>query len=228
MKIFLATAIAALFMLSACASEYGDSGQAVRHVDEWAPLVQVSPPRNLWETQAYEAECDAPATTPNSPVYDIDYHMLTPNERVMRWRAYELQRAFNFFFPDEQHFFTSTAQVYPCFFGGFELSRHDAIVMIVEGKEYEAREFLEYIANFSLIDIFFVPYSFNEIVNVHRQILSANVYPRRWRVNRNHLEGHVRVELFNYSHDEKEFFRTYVLDSPFIRFSCVYNADERT
>ena len=127
-------------------------------------------------------------------------------------------RAYNFFFPNERHFFTSLAQVYPDFFGGFELTRRTAIVMIVEGKQDEAYEFLAYLENFNTIDILYVPHSFNKIAAIHRQIVGAGFHPRRWRAIRNHLEGVVIIELFDYTDKEKAFFKENILDSPFVRF----------
>ena len=218
MKISSTITIAALFMLSACASENNGNSQASQHIDEWSPFVQVAPPRDIWETQTFEAVYCPCASTPNTPNYAIDYYMLTPEERIFRWREYEIQRAFNFFFPDELHFFTSTAQTYPDFFGGFELSRRIARVMIVENRENEAQEFLAYLERFKTIEIYFVPRSFNDLIAVHRLIISANIYPRRWHVIRNHMEGYVQIELFDYSEEEKAFFREHVLDSPLVQF----------
>ena len=222
-----ATAIIAIWtfiLLTACGNENAYADLAGRPVDAWTPFVQVTPPQGIWEVRTFEAVNIHRSTASSSPTYHLDYHMITPEERLFRWREYEMQRAFNFFFPEERHFFTSTAQVYPDFFGGFELTRRSAIVMIVEGKEYEAYEFLTYLENFTTIEVLYVPRSFNEIAAMHRLITCASFHPRRWRAIRNHQEGVVIVELFDYTEKEKAFFRENILNSPFVQFR---NRNER-
>ena len=64
-------------------------------------------------------------------------------------------------------------------------------------------------------------FSSNFTMYLQRQILDSGVYPMLWW---SHIEGtpsRVVVFLFNYSEDEKLFFREFVSNSPLIKFVCL-------
>ena len=223
MKLTAIAAIFALILLSACGSENAHANETCQPVDEWTPFVQVAPPGNIWETQTYEAADDPPATRSSSPNYDwVSYRSFEVSESHWQRIFYEQQRAFNFFFPDATGFYFSTGQVYPDFFGGFWGTYFYTAVLIVEGKEDDAAEFLAYIENLETVEVYFVMHSFNELAAVHNQIINSNVQPQLWFVSWDVLEGYVQVQLFDYSEEEMAFFREYVIDSPLVRFFCVF------
>ena len=79
MKIKALAAIAALALFSACGSESTGAETTARPVDAWAPLVQVSPPRDIWEVQTKERETHslAPAGSVRRTERIVNYNKLS-------------------------------------------------------------------------------------------------------------------------------------------------------
>ena len=209
MKVAAIATIAALILLSACGSDSTDSDLAVRPVDVWLPLVQVAPPRNIWET--YQSQATGSA----------GYSRLSDASRRQQL-FYEEFRIFNFLFPSEPHLLISTSPIVPEILREFLGTYHYLAVLIFHANEDVVAEHLAYIEDFETIKFYFMPRSFNELAEIVNEIRSSDVYPIRWRTTRNVFEGYVRVALSNYSEEEKAFFKEYVHDSPYIRFVCAF------
>ena len=223
MKLTAIVALSALVLFSGCGSERLEADETILPVDIWSPFVQVVPPGNIWKTQTNESTVGTSSSETNDPGHGLVY---IDSFRVYEghWQRimYEQQRVQAFFPPDVTHPLFSTIQEFPDFFGGFLGGDFYTAVLIVMGKEEEAADFLAYIDEFETIKIRFVPRGFNELRAVHLHIINANVQPQPWFVFKNQLEGYVQVELFDYSDEEKAFFREHVLDSPLVRFYCVF------
>ena len=194
----------ALIFITSCGSENADFDLAVHPVDVWLPFVQVTPPSSVWETRQSLAV--------ENPNYDRLFEC--------RWQQlfYEELEAFNFLFPNEPHIFIAGAHTLSGSARGLLGTYHYSAVLIIHVNEEEASRYLAYIEDFETIKVYFIPRSFNELEEIVNQINISNVYPKRWLTSRNIFEGFVLVKLFNYSEEEKAFFREHVLDSPYIRF----------
>ena len=218
-KLTTITAIIVLILLSACGSENSEANETIRPVDTWSPFVQIAPPGNIWETRSNEAINNPLLTPSNELVYIGSFQV---NESHWHRIMYERQRVKAFFPPDVTHPLFSTMQEFPDFIGGFLDAEFYTAVLIVQGKENEAAELLAYIEDFETIEVRFVPRSFNELTAIQTHIVNSNVKPQLWFNFRNELEGYVDIQLFDYSDEEKAFFREFVIDSPLVRFSCVF------
>ena len=115
------------------------------------------------------------------------------------------------------------ASFYPDYFGGLFWEDSDGwqflLVQIVEGMEERAADFLEYIREFETTVIQTVPHSHNDVLRVMYDIWSPDVHPILWTAYFDHHASAIVVVLFDYSEDEKEFFKEFVSDSPMIVFS---------
>ena len=215
MKIYSLTAVLVLILLTACGSDNSDSGQVVHPVDAWSPFVQVLPPGNLWDVR--EGEQNSP--TPSLP---------EPHRTRIELMSIEFTRIYVFLTPGPTMGGWFPEFQYPDFWGG--LGFHDlheyVIVYLVESKEDEAYEFLAYIEDFETVEIRFTPHSFNELLHVQRQIWDSGVYPVLWWTFINQSPSRITVQLFNYSEEEKRFFRQFVSDSPLIDFECFFDSHD--
>ena len=209
MKITVMFAITALILLCACGSENTESELTAHPVDVWMPLVQVTPPRDIWQTQ------------PNQATGYLNYSRFG-NASQRQQLFHEELRIFNFLFPNEPHILISTSPIVPEILSGFLGIYHYSAAIIFHVNKEEAAEYLAYLNDFETIMVHFMPRSFNELTEIVNQINSSNVYPVLWQTTRHVIEGYVLVELFNYSEEEKAFFREHVLDSPYIRFVCAF------
>ena len=215
MKITAAIAVAALVLFSACGSESSSDETTERPVDAWAPFVQVLPPEGIWGVQPSEAETvplEADASTRAMWRRDLIY--------------YETSRMYGFFGTTMGLFERDVD--FPEFFGGrhwlwFGQVPQYLVVLIVEGREDEAEEFLAYIEHFRTVIVESTNISYNEFLYVFDQISNSQVSPNPWRTTRsNVLEQKIRVTLINYSDEEIDFFREFISDSPLIEFKCAY------
>ena len=215
MKIYSLMVILALLLLSSCGSDNDETSEVVRPVDVWSPFVQVAPPGNLWYVQTSP---DVEAT----PRPLITIHPPTRQEIM----GFEIVRLYSFFAPDRALGGWIPEYHYPDFFGGIGWTDDNEywIIYIVEGMEDEAAEFLAYVRDFQTVQIRWVYRSFNELMYVQRQIWYSGVYPELWWSHVTINPSRVVVSLFNYSDEEKRFFREFVSDSPLISFICVMEA----
>ena len=76
--------------------------------------------------------------------------------------------------------------------------------------------------NIETIEIRYSPYNFDELMYLQAQIQDSDVYPVLWWSYIDTSSNRVTVQLFNYSDEEKHFFRQFVLDSPLISFECAF------
>ena len=215
MKIIALAAFAALILLSACDSESDGTDAAPRPVDAWTPFVQVLPPQGVWDVQLGDAE-----------IIPLEAETSTRALRRGDLIYYETNRIYNFFGTNMGLFDREVD--FPEFFGGrqwlwFGQIPQYVIVLIVEGHEDEAEEFLTYIEDFRTVRVSSSNISYNEFLYVFDQILNSQVSPNPWRTTWvNVLEQKIRVTLINYSEEEIVFFREFVSDSPLIKFKCAY------
>ena len=213
MRIIGVITVAALILFSACGSE-SSSETSTRAVDIWTPFVQVLPPQGFFEVSANE-----PEAIPREE--DTSLSDMNREERIY----YETQRIYAFF--GTTWLFDREAD-FPDFFGGRYWYRVNntaqyLFVLIVEGLEDEAAEFLEFIEDFETTIVKSANISYNEFLYVFEQIWSSEVFPITRRSTWvNVLGGYIRVTLANYSDEEIMFFRQYISDSPLIVFKCVY------
>ena len=213
MKIFSSFALAAMLLLSSCGSDNTDARETVRPVDAWQPFVQVAPPGNIWNVQTNEDE-NYP------PTMRIAIPPMTRQERM----AYEIHRLYSYFAPSQTQGGWIPEQHFPDYFGGLAWSDNFEymIVLIVEGMEDEAAEFLAFLDDFRTVEIHYSRYSFNELMNVQHQIWDSEIYPLLWWSRIDPIKSSILVYLFGYSEQEKQFFREFVTDSPIIDFACVF------
>ena len=219
MKKLTITAITVLILLSACERESAYANLEVRPVDAWSPFVQVVPPRGIWEVQAYEPVDARLAAEAASRIHEA---LMERQERVID----QIYRIYEFLAPNETHLIWNFEFTFPDYFGGVAWAYDFQYlkVFIVEGKEGEAADLLAYIEDFKDTVVLFSTHSHNELRLITNQIWSSEVYPRLWFAGANPSRSAVVVSLFNYSEEEKDFFREYVFDSPLIYFECAFES----
>ena len=208
MKIFSSLAIVALLLLCACGNENTDADTSARPVDVWQPYVQVAPPGNIWGIQTNESESN-----------EVDPR-LAHQEKM----ALEINRLYNFFAPGQTLGGWNPDFRYPDYFGGFgwDDDLQYLIVLIVEDMVNEASEFLTYLEDFETVEIHFSPHGFNKLMYLQNLVWGSDIYPMLWWSRIDTITSRIIVYLFNYSEEEKEFFREYVIDSPIIDFVCMF------
>ena len=205
MKLATFCAILALMLFTACGSDGNNADTDIRPADVWTPFVQVAPPGNIFDVHAYQA---------------VDHAAIweARQERL----AYEIMRIYEFFDLNRIPVGQDLNHSYPDYFGGFGWSDdlHYVTVLIVEGHEDDAADFLSFLEDFETVRIQSSARSFIELVHVSYQIWNSDVYPVLWWPRIDTMSSSVVVYLFNYSEEEKEFFRESVMDLPFINFVC--------
>ena len=211
MKIFMSLTILALFFLSACGSENTDTNVTINPVDVWSPFVQVAPPGNIWETRQNEAQSTLPPA-----------RVLTRQEMI----AHELNKLYIFLSPSQTLGGWFPDFRYPDYFGGIGWSDDFEywFLFIVEGKEDDAAELVALVEDFQTAKIRKSNHSLNELIYIANQKWSSDVYPELWLSHIDTMQSSIIVYLFNYSEEEKRFFRENVIDSPLIEFVCIFEA----
>ena len=207
MKIVSSLVIIAILLLSACGGENMDADEAIRPIDAWSPFVQVVPPGNIFDVRANEA---------------VDYYeAFMARQEIM---GQEIIRIYSFFAPRQTMGGWYPDFHFPDYFGGLIWGYDSGYthVFIVEGMENEASEFLLYLEDFQTIVIRSSLHSYNELMYVSRQIWFSDVYPVLWWSAIRVGMGSIAVHLYNYTYEEKDFFREFVSDSPLIHFECLF------
>ena len=213
MKIFLIVAILALLQLTACGNENNDTNETIRPVDAWSPFVQVVPPGNIWDVQD---------TVEYPPTVSATRQPTSRQEKI----ASEIVKLYSFLAPGQTLGGWIPDIHYPDYFGGLGWS-YDfeyMIVLIVEGMDEEATEFLTFLDDFQTIKIRYSLHSFSELTNMQRKLWYFPIYPKLWWSRIDTISSSVIVYLFSYTDEEKEFFRNVVSDSPIISFVCMIEA----
>ena len=196
---------ALLLLLFASCGQSTDSPDIAQPVDAWMPFVQRTPQRDVLDVRAFQ------------PGRHVSGESLARQHVV----TYEVWRINNFFLGNA---FSLDS---PDFFGGFIVPHGDPYVLtvlIVRDRAYEANEFLEYIQDFETVVLQYTEHSIRELIYISSTIFLGSVWPVLWDSALDVAANRVNVFLINYSDEEKDFFREYVIDSTAVEFMAFSEA----